>query len=677
MKQLKPLGWHTARLAEASDAGSKAEYRVDGKDGDVAFPHGNLKPIYTIGEYDAITGYMPTGVPDGMGAMKLDDVTMRFISQSESYGYLGGYPTFPMEVNGGAAKFTGSKAFYVDYDIAQMKEFMTHSGPAAPMIRGAGSLIETVVNLKGDQVQARNTANANTAHSKPHYSQTSASGVHVQTDATKAESLASGTWNFMSFCSSHLEEKHQWGANIGFEDDIYLVPEEWTAVDDSRVTTYGYVGLPVHAIDVQTKTSYAVGAFGQGGYEKVVEVNCGNSRFACVSLSGYNGNFGGDQSTFIGRKQAVTPTRSDGSAWAYTQNVVPARMYIGVKGYTAAGVDCTADNSCGFLEKNGLAYGKVYGFAVDSSTADRDAFHKGALHASTATLSGAWASTNWQWDGTVKDFEHDIAWEFQESPIIDGAASATHKFWTAKGRDASGAKTEHNSPNPGFDQFGTFVQGSTAGYYGIYSTPTLKTVLDGLTGSALPSSIPGTYELIEGESDVNDRIHLGGKGMRADGANQTMMYDKDADKSTFEDIDGLEWIRASDGDYFVIEEDGGNRFGERVFISKKPEAGVNPEYHFVAQAGGSKNTRSMSKVSVPPKTWTRATSFEFSGVVDFSGILSQSTLGGFARRTAEAAVAINDKIIALGLQAHGISSGLMQAFGLDRGGQVFAWKPQI
>ena len=76
---------------------------------------------------------------------------------------------------------------------------------------------------------------------------------------------------------------------------------------------------------------------------------------------------------------------------------------------------------------------------------------------------------NWQWDGTVQDFEHDLAWEFQESPIIDGAASTTHKFWTAKGRDEDGAKTEHNSPDPGFDKFGTFVQGSTAGYYGIYS----------------------------------------------------------------------------------------------------------------------------------------------------------------------------------------------------------------
>ena len=77
------------------------------------------------------------------------------------------------------------------------------------------------------------------------------------------------------------------------------------------MATYGYVGLPMHAVDMQTKTSYAVGAIGQGGYEKVVEVNCGNSRFACLSISGYNGNFGGEKPTFVARKAAVTPTRSD------------------------------------------------------------------------------------------------------------------------------------------------------------------------------------------------------------------------------------------------------------------------------------------------------------------------------------------------------------------------------
>ena len=86
--------------------------------------------------------------------------------------------------------------------------------------------------------------------------------------------------------------------------------------------------------------------------------------------------------------------------------------------------------------------------------------------------------------------------------------------------------------------------------------------------------------MIEGETAVNDRIVLGGKGQRADGNDQTMMYDG-TDKSTFEDIDGLEWFAAADGDFIVIQEDGGNHFGERTFMYKLPPAGVKPTYYFL------------------------------------------------------------------------------------------------
>ena len=40
-----------------------------------------------------------------------------------------------------------------------------------------------------------------------------------------------------------------------------------------------------------TKTIYAVGAFGQGGYEKIVEINSQHPEYVMFSLSGYNGAF--------------------------------------------------------------------------------------------------------------------------------------------------------------------------------------------------------------------------------------------------------------------------------------------------------------------------------------------------------------------------------------------------
>ena len=49
--------------------------------------------------------------------------------------------------------------------------------------------------------------------------------------------------------------------------------------------------------------------------------------------------------------------RPDGSNYVFPKYVVPARVYVGVKGRDATGAVATD-----FLSRNGLAYGKVYGF---------------------------------------------------------------------------------------------------------------------------------------------------------------------------------------------------------------------------------------------------------------------------------------------------------------------------
>jgi hypothetical protein len=130
--QLKPIGWHQDMLIEASDAGDRKELIADGKSGDVDFPHSSFQPILTIGsaperpvdlmlsscfgrrlercpsvndstvvaagwragEYDAKTGYVPVGVPDGMGAYLKDQSTVRLVFQAESYGHISGNPSW-------------------------------------------------------------------------------------------------------------------------------------------------------------------------------------------------------------------------------------------------------------------------------------------------------------------------------------------------------------------------------------------------------------------------------------------------------------------------------------------------------------------------------------------------------------------------------------------------------
>jgi len=680
-RQLKPLGWHTALLAEAADAGSRDELVRDGASGDTDFPFGNLKPLLTIGEYDPYTGYMPAGVPDGQGVYRLDNCTVRLVFQAESSGF-GGNPTWPMPVNMGFAYFTGSHIHYVDYNKDMLAGFM-RNGPtaAAPMVRGAGPMIEWVVNLGGYLVGARGV-NARAVH----YGDTAADGTFVSDDGEDSD-----WWTFHSFCSAHLEEAHQWGEGLGVEDTIFMTVEEFTRLDAQKVAASGFVGLSPHALDVATKTLHAVGAMGTSGFEKIAELNCGHAGYVCFAVTGYNGEFGSAGIRVLSerRSDAVGP-RSDGSQWARTTNIVPSRVYVGAKGYNADGSWCGI--ACGFLARNGLAFGKLYGFAVDSRLEDRDEWHKNKDRSNQRELlSGIFAPTAWQWDGQVRNYEYDVAWEFQEPPVIEGAAAGAGwrrerlKFWTGAGRNEAAYKMEHVTPDPRGNA--RYVQGSTAGYFGIYDMSagsssdgrSLKAVLDELAPGQLPDGIPARYELLEGETDVSRRIDLGGKGQLADGRRANTMRDKDTERNTFEDIDGMEWLAAAGGkDYLIIMEDARNLYGDRLMMFEVPTAaGAVPQYYFLAQAGGERSTRSLARVGIPAGSAGSPAAAEFSGVSDISGAIRQTELGGFARRTADSKVPINEKLISLGLQMHSHTEGVIRQFRLDRGGQVMVFQPNL
>jgi hypothetical protein len=130
------IGMTTASIPEAGDASETGGNVADGESGDTDFPHGNLKPIATVGEMSGCpetTGEGIVGVPDGMGAYLLDDNTVRVVVQSESYGQLR-YKSYPYPVNDGAATFTGSHVHYVDYLPEDFSTFLDHDMPASTMV---------------------------------------------------------------------------------------------------------------------------------------------------------------------------------------------------------------------------------------------------------------------------------------------------------------------------------------------------------------------------------------------------------------------------------------------------------------------------------------------------------------------------------------------------------------
>jgi hypothetical protein len=89
-------------------------------------------------------------------------------------------------------------------------------------------------------------------------------------------------WFYQSLCSAHLEEAHQWGAGIGFEDDLFVTNEEWHSYQDEKT----FVGNTYHALDLKTSTMYAMGATSFGGFEKSAEINPQHKNYVMLAMSG-------------------------------------------------------------------------------------------------------------------------------------------------------------------------------------------------------------------------------------------------------------------------------------------------------------------------------------------------------------------------------------------------------
>jgi hypothetical protein len=216
-------------------------------------------------------------------------------------------------------------------------------------------------------------------------------------------------------------------------------------------------------------------------------------------------------------------------------------------------------------------------------------------------------------------------------------------------------------------------------------------MLDSVADGEVPAMFDGTWYVYQGELDITSQVKLGGKGEYADGRDATRNWD-DADgegKVTFEDIDGLEVVYSNDGKlYAIIQEDSGNDLGERMFITSPLEHeddGEELTYYFIAMSGGSRNTRMTEGVGIPKGTNCEANAHEFSGIFDMSGLIRKqdgeymlsASDEGHHKRKQDKKVNINDKTIIIGLQAHNMYCGVIEAFQADRGGQWLLYNPHI
>jgi len=222
-----------------------------------------------------------------------------------------------------------------------------------------------------------------------------------------------------------------------------------------------------HALDVASKTLYAVGSFTMGGFEKIVEINPTSPDYVMFGVSGYNGAFDIDTlipdediipQNVLDLRDAEYAPRPDGANYSWTKDIVPFRIYVGVKGKLEDGSDAPDDD---FLARNGLKYGQMYGFSIDMRNTTlangtviagptegvfRDAWHKKATNGDM--IPGKWIAQPWRWNGEVRNFQHDGSWDYQSPPpgTDEGEMMEGYMWWNAKGISEGGCKTEHLSP---------------------------------------------------------------------------------------------------------------------------------------------------------------------------------------------------------------------------------------
>ena len=163
-------------------------------------------------------------------------------------------------------------------------------------------------------------------------------------------------------------------------------------------------------------------------------------------------------------------------------------------------------------------------------------------------------------------------WDYQNLPQGSGdAGMENYDWWVSGDKNTGGCKTEHISSDPRDGVRGTtsYIQGSTCGYFGHVYLDGVKEALEAAAGD-FPAYFDAHYHVYQGETDVTALIKIGDKGQYTEGRDATRNWDStDGEgKVTFEDIDGLQVVEDNGKLYAMINEDSGNKLGERTFITR-------------------------------------------------------------------------------------------------------------
>jgi hypothetical protein len=743
----RPVGSTTELLSEFTDCNNysniSAEYyrALDGFGGPNNFAHCVQKPLLTIGE--SFGSYSPTGAPDGMGAYLSDSNTVRVLYNCEGLAF-GTNPT----VLANGTKLSSTRVHAIDYDRAKMANFMTNSTAASDMVKDAKNFRNgtTFFNVKGQALQPRVASGVQPA---PHYGNTDKDGVSILREGNTVQwtgrwgSLADSfsnvfggcDWHLGYGCSADLVKAEQWGTGLGVANDMYISTEEFLGPSDASLQYIDalkanlFTGCGLYTTDLATGNTFTIGSMGGSAWEKITEFNTGNTNYVAFSVSTYQDVF----SSVTGRplvakrnELGIIPPGESNPKTNYTNQLYnsPHQIYIGLKNYKEdgtplSGPEIAAAASETYLARNGLAYGKCYGFALpdtastlypDIQVPGSNVYFRGfenhfsnVARRNADVIQGKFMPTSWQWDGTVDLVVKTQMFEWQDRPVATfpgdalGSSSITastdYRFLNQNGSTA----VEHHSADPrGGQRVCTESTHTPFGYILMYDMTGLTATLNAAGAGKLPNSFDCNVRTVVTYSNVaNYTIYTGGGAK-----NKLGNYSYFSGTVTNEQlkipykVDTFQWYATSEGDWLYFGEDGSSTQGESCWLAKVPSTPSTakvPTYFMSQTSGGSATTKALQ--TVPPRCsylvsntnpyYSRDDTNEYSGSWDLSGLLAKNADGSFKAATPsakirpiDATVSINDKLIMLGVQHHHASGGAVGTKRLGEGGQLIMMKPK-
>ncbi len=655
---LKTIGEVTALIAEASTSDEASEL-LDGMSGDTAFPYiGNMKPLATMGEVDKTTGQALTGYPDGNAAWLLDEDTVRVVYQSESYATMSN-ETYPWKMKSGVT-FTGSHIHTIDYNRAQFASFLDNQNPASSMVEGSGHLFSTIYNQFGEVVRPKSQGGK-------WGNQTLPTGQVVE--FAPQMQLSQADFFFQSFCGAYYEKANKYGQGIGLADDVWIAAEEWNIQDmfeGTGIDTNDTMGLASVVVDIANETAYAVPALGQSGYEKIMPINPMHPDYVVMVLAGYNHD--------------IEPA--------------PLRIYVGKKGVDQNNQVVDPNGSASerdkFLARNGLLYGKIYGMALANS----DFAKLGIDSIDTSEkmlddyLMNAIAPDRFQ----VKFVPTSYQWKGWENPVSVGNTEILR--WQMANEQPAGhtyfvgdSKTEHPAVDPDITKQ-RYVQNMTnkGGVLAVELTDFVNQVTR--ANGDLPALVSADVTRVVAAVDGALTLDTANKGIKH-GGNGTAATWQDG-QAKMVAPDGLMWVKSSDADVLIVDEDSGNALGERKYAlmldpntMELTEAGKG---YFLAMAGGKENPRALQGVAAYPGAFSKATATEFSGSWNVTALVArkangefytQAELAGTGEQKVNSSLPLNQVTMIGVVQHKGESGGAIQETQSDQGGQLFMFNLRI